>query len=116
MNCKYRYCGTELPTDTNGNRQYCDEYCSYQERLEREKQRYNKKKSTLSEMSRVEGLLRTCYAQFGDTPFDITILRTQKMNWTLHSSIITNNGDEFRIIGSYGYMALKNSTILIQKF
>jgi hypothetical protein len=116
MNCQYRYCGAELPLGVNGNRNYCDNTCSYEERLLREKERYGKKKSTLSEITRIEGLLRTCYAQFGDTPFDITILRAQKMNWTLHSSIITSNGEPFRIIGSYGYMALKNSTILIQKF
>ena len=116
MNCHYRYCVAELPLGVNGNRNYCDDTCSYEERLLREKERYNKKKSTLSEMTRIEGLLRTCHSQFGEVPFDINILRSQKMNWTLHSSIIDSNGDEFRIIGSYGYMALKDSTILIQKF
>jgi len=116
MNCKYRYCGAELPLDTNGNRQYCDEHCSYEERLEREKERYNKKKSTLSEMARIEGLLRACYNQYGESPFDVNILRSLGMNWTLHSRIQHNQFGEIRVVGNLGYIVLENFTILIFKF
>jgi hypothetical protein len=116
MNCKYRYCGAGLPADTNGNRHYCDDYCSYEERLEREKERYNKKKSTLSEMTRIEGLLRACHNQYGESPFDVNILRSLGMNWTLYSSILHAEFGEIRIVGSLGYIVLENFTILILKF
>lgn len=113
MNCLYRYCGAELPMGINGNRRYCDDDCNNAERLEREKDKYAAKKTLLSEFRRIETLLRGCYQEYGEAPFDIQILRRLKMNWTVYSSTRIIEGASYQIVGSYGYAAFDDDTIKI---
>jgi hypothetical protein len=115
MNCRYRYCGDELPWGINGNKRYCDDDCSNAERLEREKDKYATRKATLSEFKRVETLLRACYQEFGESPFDINILRGMKMNWTILSDTQVIDDMSYRIVGTYGYVAFDNNIIKIVK-
>ena len=115
MNCRYRYCGDELPWGTNGNKRYCSDDCSNAERLEREKDKYAARKATLSEFKRVETLLRACYLEFGESPFDINILRGMKMNWTILSDTLVMDVMSYRVVGTFGYFAFDNNTIKIVK-
>lgn len=115
MNCLYRYCGAELPMGINGNRRYCDDDCNNAERLEREKDKYAAKKTLLSEFRRIETLLRGCYQEYGEAPFDIQILRGLKMNWTILSETLVINDISYRVVGSFGYVAFANNTIKIVK-
>jgi hypothetical protein len=116
MICSYRLCNEELPYGLNGNRRYCNDECNYLERLEREKEKNAKKKTALSEINRVGALLRSCHRRYMNKPFDINVLREQKMNWTLISYTSVVDGLEYRIVGSFGYAALDNGTIKIEKF
>lgn len=113
MKCRYRYCGTELPWGINGNRRYCDDDCNDAERLEREREKYGARKTMLTELKRVESLLRICYSHYRDTPFDINVLRQMKMNWSVISDIVTRDGIDYRVVGSFGYVAFDNNTIKI---
>ena len=115
MNCLYRYCGAELPMGLNRNRRYCDQECSDAERLERERDKYEKRKSILSEVNRIEALLRACYNSYGCTPFDINILRELKMNWTILSDTLVIDDMSYRVVGTFGYVAFDNNTIKIVK-
>jgi len=54
MKCNYRNCLKELLAGVNGNKRYCDEECSYLERLEREKEKNKVKRNILSEINRVK--------------------------------------------------------------
>lgn len=113
MNCRYRYCGAKLPGRINGNRCYCDEDCAYAERLEREREKYGARKTILTELSRIETLLRVCYNRYGDTPFDVSVIREMRMNWTIYSDTGKHNDIDFRYVGSYGYAVFQNDTIQI---
>jgi len=115
MKCRYRFCGAELRWGINGNRRYCDDDCNNAERLERERDKYGARKSVLSELKRIEPLLRACYSRYKDTPFDINILRELMMNWSVISDSISRDGIDYRVVGSYGYAAYDNNTIKIIK-
>lgn len=115
MKCRYRFCSDELPWGVNRNKRYCDDDCSDAERLEREREKYSVKKALLSEIRRIETLLRGCYQEYGDAPFDIQILRGLKMNWTLFSETLVLDNISYRIVGSFGYSAFANDTIKIVK-
>ena len=115
MKCFYRYCGSELPGGINGNRRYCDDYCNNAERLEREKDKYAAKKALLTELKRIEILLRGCYQEYGEAPFDIQILRGLKMNWTILSDSLVIDDISYRVVGAFGYAAFANNTIRIIK-
>jgi hypothetical protein len=115
MNCRYRYCGDELPWGINGNKRYCGDDCSNAERLEREKDKYATRKATLSEFKRVETLLRACHLEFGESPFDINLLRGMKMNWILFSETLVIDNISYRVVGSFGYTAFANETVKIVK-
>lgn len=116
MNCNYRFCQTNLPNGLNGNRRYCNDQCNYFERLEREKEKNAAKRALIIDLRRIEALLRTCYNWYGESIFDVGVLRSMKMNWTLFSSINVIEGVEFKIVGSYGYRLFNNDTIKIIKF
>ena len=115
MNCNYRFCQAEILEVMNGNRRYCNDECSYAERLEREKEKYAEKKSMLSEITRIEQLLENCFNHYGENPFNIDTLRKMKMNWEVFSKMVFLNGFYYRAVGSYGYMAMENNTIKIVK-
>jgi hypothetical protein len=51
-----------------------------------------------------------------NNPFDINVLREQKMNWILISYTTVVDALEYRIVGSFGYTAFDNGTIKIEKF
>lgn len=115
MKCNYRYCGEEIPGGLNGNRRYCDEHCSYAERLIREKEKNSSRKSLLSEIKRIEALLRVCYNRYGDRAFDVNEIRAMQMNWTVISDTISLEGIVYRKVGMYAYVAFDNNTIKIVK-
>lgn len=115
MKCRYRYCGAELPRGINGNRRYCDDDCNDAERLEREREKYGTRKTILTELSRIETLLRIFYNRYGDTPFDVSVIRELKMNWTIYSDTLKHKDIDFRFVGSYGYAVFQNDTIQIIK-
>lgn len=113
MICSYRFCQQELPSWLNGNRRYCNEDCNYLERLEREKEKNLSKKEMLAEFNRIQALLRKCHVLFGDSLFDVNILRQQRMNWTIISGTSQIDGYDFRMVGSYGYIVFENNQIKI---
>lgn len=115
MKCRYRYCASELLIELNGNRRYCSDQCSYLERLEREKEKNRVKKSILSEINRIQALLRACHNKYGDSLFDVNILRELRMNWTIISGTSIIEGIEFRIVGSFAYTVFENGKIRIIK-
>lgn len=115
MNCNYRNCLKELNARLNGNRRYCNEECNYLERLEREKEKNGVKKSILSEINRVQALLRACHNRYGDSLFDVNVLRELRMNWTIISGTSQKEGYESRKVGSFAYTVFENDKISIIK-
>lgn len=115
MLCNYRYCQVELPEYENGNRRYCDEHCYMAEKLERAKDNYASRKKSLSEIDRIETLLRVCQKKYGDGLFDINVLRAEKMNWVITTGSVTLDGIEYRVVGSFAYSAFADGNIRIVK-
>jgi|GEM_PF-870766 len=115
MICRYRFCTIVLHSQLNGNRRYCSEECSYLERLEREKEKNQLRKNALSEINRIQALLRACHNRYGDSLFDVNVLREQRMNWTIISGTTQIEGHEYRVVGSFAYSVFQNGEIRIIK-
>jgi len=115
MKCRYRRCLSDLHNQLNGNRRYCNDECSYLERLEREKENNSIKKNALGEINRVQALLRACHNQYGNSLVDVNILREQRMNWSIISGTTQIDGFEYRIIGTFAYTVFEKSKIQIIK-
>jgi len=115
MKCNYRNCLKELLAGVNGNKRYCDEECSYLERLEREKEKNKVKRNILSEINRIQALLRACQKIYGDSLFDVNILRELRMNWAIISGTTQIEGHEYRVVGSFAYSVFQTGKIRIIK-
>lgn len=115
MKCNYRRCLKELPLGINGNRRYCDDDCNNSERLERERDKYEARKTILTELKRVESLLRGCFNQYGSSLFDASVLRDLKMNWTIITNTIKVDGIEYRVVGPYAYGIYQDGNVKIFK-
>ena len=115
MNCNYRYCGKAIPPDENGNRRYCNDDCYMAEKLERSKDNYAVNKKNLNQIKHVENILSAAFKKHGSGVFDVTILRAEKMNWTVITGTTTIDGEIIRIVGRYGYVLYSNNTIKIIK-
>ena len=116
MSTQCRFCNKDIPFGLNGNRRYCDEDCYNYAKLERTKDKYANNKITLAEINRSENLLKAFYNIYGDKPFDINILRSEKMNWNIRTDSKVLDGINYQIVGLYGYSAFQNKTIQIVKF
>jgi len=115
MKCQYRFCEAELPDGLNGNSRYCDYSCYYNEKKERSRETYAKRNETLTEIRRVESLLRICHQEFRDKPFNAEVLTAKNMNWQVITSSVTIDGKSYRVVGKYAYILFDNNTLLIIK-
>lgn len=115
MECNYRYCNEEIPSDKNGNSRYCDNDCYKSEKLERSKDHYALTKKSLNEIKRVESLLRSCFKKYGSNPFDAGILKSEGMTWGIVTHIKRIDDNDVRFVGSYGYIIFENKTIKLYK-
>ena len=113
MSIKCRFCDKELPIGLNGNRRYCNDNCYYYAKLMRTNEKYAVTKNTLLEINRCESLLRSCYNKYDNTPFDVNILRTNNMDWKIHTGYKDLDGKTYTKIGLYAYVIFENNTIQI---
>lgn len=115
MECNYRYCNEEIPSDKNGNSRYCDNDCYAAEKLERSKEQYAITKKSLNEIKRVESVLRSCFKMYGNYIFEVSVLRNLDMIWNIFTHTKRIDGNEVFFVGSFGYLLFDNNTIKLYK-
>lgn len=114
--CRYRFCNKMLSFLLNGNRQYCDDSCSYAERLLREEDKRKNRKEFFASVRRYERLLGRFYLLYGSDPFNANQLSERNMNWSIFTSLQIHGDDEYRCIGKFGYQLLNNGKVKLNKF
>lgn len=114
--CNSRFCQLDFYSPDDLKIKYHSEKCREDEKKARQNEEYHSKKSSLNEINRIAGLLRTCYKRYGEKPFDVNILRNMRMNWTVYTNIIKHQDGIHTIqVGSYKYRLFENDTIIIYK-
>jgi len=115
MKCNYRFCQIELDPNVHGNRNYCDDECYMAEKLERAKDNYAETKKTLNVFKHVEKILGLAYKKYGSEPFSASVLRTENMNWSIMSGTTEFEGENFHVVGAYGYLVYNSNKVKIIK-
>ena len=100
-NCQY--CGSYINIQSHGNRKYCDDNCSYSQKLEANAKKYKNQKNQFKEFNRVEALLKKYYRLHKTSLIRIEILNVNKMNWDIASGCKYIDGIRAIVVNSYAY-------------
>lgn len=113
---KCKYCQSPLDVDIHGNSDYCNEDCSYEMKLQRNKDKYQNDKKLKESFVKSDKILEMFYHTYGADQFIPAILLDNAgMDWLISKGEASHQGLSLTVIDTYGYCLFKNETVKICK-
>lgn len=107
-------CGAPLDSSLHGNSGHCPDGCTYQRKLQRNREKYQQVKATLEAFERADKLLGMYYEVYsGDRFIDAIVLDIAGMDWSITRSEIILDSLPVKVLGNYGYCLFTNETLKI---
>lgn len=108
------YCNAII--NRHGNSRYCNDYCNYQMRLLRQKNRYDNQQGIIHEISQAQNILAVYFNLNGSEKYIPSIqLERDGFNWSVRTGKCKIEGYDAIKVGDYGYVIFKNNTVRIWK-
>ncbi|CAN5455678.1 hypothetical protein BH11BAC3_BH11BAC3_07400 [soil metagenome] len=107
------WCGGLLD-GSHGNRNYCDDVCSYSQKKYQTNKKYWDQKSALEAFKKADELLGIFYKKYGSAHYiQAILLDTAEMDWAIIKKEIIVEGFPVKVLGNFGYCLFKNETLRI---